>query len=65
MDTVERAAKALAEWELGLSGDQVDQLRYGTALPERRALVDQLWRGKVEQAAHVLRAINYPQSPDA
>ncbi|NYD88734.1 hypothetical protein [Sphingomonas melonis] len=58
MDTIERAARAYAEWELGLEGEAAkDDIRFGKDSAEsKRAEVERLWPSKIVQTRQLLEA---------
>jgi hypothetical protein len=61
MDTIERLARALAEWDLGMTGNQADdKTRYGMTLLERRVAVERAATGKRDQAEFLLGAMIQP-----
>lgn len=61
MTPLERAARALASWDLGLTGDeQVDRQRFGEMLGSRQHVVTLCWKEKLEQVRAVLNAIREP-----
>jgi len=60
MTTIERAARALVSWELGLSDHAINQNRYGANLDDRYAEVERRWPEKVDQVRAILQAIREP-----
>lgn len=61
MPPIERAARALAAWDLGLTGDeQVDRQRFGEMLDSRQHVVTLCWKEKLDQVRAVLNAIREP-----